>query len=97
MIFVHGMRPTVKSAVKALIALLAMALLAYGVNTMIPGANYLYLARPEAAPSVLDILPPNFALRTAIIVAVILLMFALAYLPWYLIDRKAAKSAQIAA
>ena len=97
MIFVHGMRPTVKSAVKSLIALIIMALIAYSVNTMIPGANYLYLARPEAAPSVLDILPPNFALRTTIIVAVILLMFGLAYLPWYLRDRKAAKSAQIAA
>ena len=90
MIFVHGMRPTVKSAVKSYCALLGMALIAYTVNTMIPGANYLYLARPEAAPSVLDILPPNFALRTGIIVAAITLMFALAYLPWYLKDRKAA-------
>lgn len=88
MIFVHGMRPTVKSAAKSYCALLAMALIAYTVNTMIPGANYLYLARPEAAPSVLDILPPNFALRTCIIVAVITLMFALAYYPWYRKDRK---------
>ena len=88
MIFVHKMRPTVKSAAKSYIALLIMALIAYSVNTMIPGANYLYLARPEAAPSVLDILPPNFALRTAIIAAVITLMFGLAYLPWYLKDKK---------
>ena len=97
MIFVHGMRPTVKSAVKSLIALIIMALIAYSVNVMIPGANYLYLARPESAPSVLDILPPNFALRTTIIVAVILLMYVLAYLPWYLKDKKAAQSAQISA
>lgn len=89
MIFVHKMRPTVKSAVKSYIALLIMAVIAYSVNTMIPGANYLYLARPEAAPSVLDILPPNFALRTGIIAAVITMMFGLAYLPWYLKDRKA--------
>ena len=89
MIFVHNMRPTVKSAIKSYIALLIMAVIAYSVNTMIPGANYLYLARPEAAPSVLDILPPNFALRTGIIAAVITLMFALAYLPWYLKDKKA--------
>ena len=82
MIFVHGMRPTWRSALKAFLALLTMAVIAYLVNTMIPGANYLYLARPEAAPSVLDILPPNFFLRTAIIVSVILLMFFLAYLPW---------------
>ena len=89
MIFVHNMRPTVKSAIKSYIALLIMAVIAYSVNTMIPGANYLYLARPEAAPSVLDILPPNFALRTGIIAAVITLMFGLAYLPWYLKDKKA--------
>ena len=89
MIFVHKMRPTVKSAVKSYVALVIMALIAYSVNVMIPGANYLYLARPEAAPSVLDILPPNFALRTGIIAAVITLMFGLAYLPWYLKDKKA--------
>ena len=58
-------------------------------NVMLPGANYLYLARPESAPSVLDILPPNFVLRTAIIVLVITLMFFLAYLPWLLKDKKA--------
>ena len=66
-----------------------MAVLAYCVNRMIPGANYLYMARPEAAPSVLDILPPNFALRLIIMAAVIMLMYGLAYLPWYLKDRKA--------
>lgn len=88
MIFVHGMRPTVRSAVRSYIALVLMALLAYGVNRMLPGANYLYMARPESAPSVLDILPPNFAIRIAIMVAVITLMYGLAYLPWYLRDRK---------
>ena len=93
MIFVHKIRPNIRSAVRSYCALLIFALIAYGVNTMIPGANYLYLARPEAAPSVLDILPPNFALRTGIIAAVITLMFALAYLPWYLKDRRAAKAA----
>ena len=93
MIFVHGMRPTVKSAIRAYIALAVFAVIAYGVNTMIPGANYLYMARPESAPSVLDILPPNFALRLSIMALVITAMFGLAYLPWYLKDRKAANSA----
>ena len=92
MIFVHKIRPTVCSAIKSYSVLVAMSFLAYWVNTMIPGANYLYLARPEAAPSVLDILPPNFFLRTTIIVAVITVMYGLAYLPWYLKDRKAGKS-----
>ena len=93
MIFIHGMRPTVRSAVKSYCALVAMCLIAYWVNTMVPGANYLFLARPEAAPSVLDILPPNFVLRTAIMVAVITAMYGLAYLPWYLKDKKSAETA----
>lgn len=91
MIFVHGMRPTVRSAVRSYAALIAMAVIAYQVNQMIPGANYLYMARPEAAPSVLDILPPNFVLRLIIMAAVITAMYALAYLPWAMLDRKSAK------
>lgn len=94
MIFVHGMRPTVKSAVKSYVALAAMAVLAYFVNNMIgPGANYLYMAKPEATPSVLDILPPNFALRIVIMAAVITVMYGLAYLPWYLKDKKKKQAA----
>ena len=90
MIFVHKMRPYIRSLIRSYCALLAMAVFAAWVNSMIPGANYLYMARPESAPSVLDILPPHYGLRIAIIVAVISLMFVLAYLPWYLMDRKAA-------
>ena len=89
MIFVHGMRPTVRSAVKSYLALLVMTAIAYSVNRMIPGANYLYMARPESAPSVLDILPPNFLLRFMVMFAVITAMYGLAYLPWYLKDKKA--------
>ena len=92
MIFVHNMRPNRKSMIRSFCALLALAILAAWVNSMIPGANYLYMARPESAPSVLDILPPNYGLRIAIMAAVIIAMFALAYLPWYLKDRKAAVS-----
>ena len=66
-------------------------MIAYCVNTMLPGANYLFLARPEAAPSVLDILPPNFFLRTAIITAVVTALYVVAYLPWYFKDKKAKK------
>lgn len=93
MIFVHGLRPNRRSLVRSYCALLAMAVLAAWVNHMIPGANYLYMARPESAPSVLDILPPNYGLRVAIIVAVITAMFGFAYLPWYLKDRKASTKA----
>ena len=93
MIFVHGMRPTFKSAVKAYIALVVMAIIAYTANRLLgPGANYLFMAKPEDAPSILDILPPNFALRLAVMAAVITALYGLAYLPWYLKDRKAART-----
>lgn len=91
MIFVHKMRPTVKSFIRSYVALAIAAVFAYWVNTMIPGANYLYMARPESAPSILDILPPNFALRITIMAAVITLLYCLAYLPWYIKDKKAKK------
>lgn len=90
MIFVHKMRPTLKSAIKAYVALLALAAVAYYANRLIgPGANYLFMARPEDTPSILDILPPNFALRLLIMCAAVTLLFALSYLPWFLKDRKA--------
>lgn len=88
MIFVQHMRPTLRSLIRSYCALLTMAIFAAWVNSMIPGANYLYMARPESAPSVLDILPPNYALRVSIIIAVITIMFILAYLPWYVKDKK---------
>ena len=92
MIFVHGMRPRVKSAVRAYAALAVMAVIAYWANQLIgPGANYLYMAKPEDTPSILDILPPNHALRICVMAAVVTLMFFLAYLPWLYMDRKAAK------
>jgi hypothetical integral membrane protein (TIGR02206 family) len=92
MIFIHNMRPTVKSAIRSWIALAILAVIAYCANVLIgPGANYLYMAKPEAAPSVLDILPPNFALRLTIMAAVITALYFVAYLPWYLKDRKAKK------
>ena len=93
MIFVHNMRPTVKSLVKAYIGMLALAGFACWANRLIgPGANYLFMAKPEDTPSVLDILPPNFALRLLVMASAITLLFVLAYLPWYIKDRKAAKA-----
>ena len=96
MIFVHGMRPTVKSAIRSWIAFAVLAVVAYIANVMIgPGANYLFMAKPEATPSVLDILPPNFALRLTIMASVITALYFVAYLPWYLKDRKAKKAAAV--
>ena len=89
MIFVHKMRPTVKSAVRSYVLLAVLAVIAYVANVVIgPGANYLFMARPEDTPSILDILPPIFAVRILVMAAVVTLLFALSYLPWYLKDRK---------
>ena len=94
MIFVHGMRPTVRSAFRSYGALAVLALIAYWANDLIgPGANYLFMAKPEDTPSILDILPPNFALRILIMAAAITALYFVAYLPWYLKDRKAKKAA----
>jgi len=92
MIFIHGMRPTVKSAVKSYGALMVLAVVAYYANSLIgPGANYLFLAKPEDTPSILDFLPPNFFLRLLVMTAAITVLYAVSYLPWYLKDRRAKK------
>ena len=93
MIFVHKMRPNIRSIFKSYAALVILGAIAFTANRLIgPGANYLFMAKPEDTPSILDILPPNFALRLLVMFAVVTLMFALAYLPWYLKDRKQKKS-----
>ena len=88
MIFVHKMRPTVKSAIKSYCALIVLAIVAYVANDMLPGANYLFMAKPEDAPSILDILPPIFAVRLLIMAVAVTALFFLAYLPWFLKDRR---------
>ena len=92
LMFVHKFRPTVKSAVKSFCAFVVLGLVALFANNLLgPGANYLYVARPESTPSILDILPSNYALRLAIMVAAVLTLFFLAYLPWLIMDIRAKK------
>ena len=92
MIFVHKMRPNVKSIFKAYAGMVVLAGIAYWANSLIgPGANYLFMAKPEDTPSILDILPPNFALRLLIMAAAVTALFLLAYLPWFVMDRKMKK------
>lgn len=93
MIFVYGMRPTVRSAIKAYASLAVLAIIAYFANDMIGnGANYLFMARPESTPSILDILPPNFVLRIVIMAFAVTLMFFVSYLPWLIKDRRKVKT-----
>lgn len=93
MIFVHKMRPTWRSFIKAYVSLAVLAVIAYFTNQLIgPGANYLFMAKPEDTPSILDILPPNFVLRILVMAAAVTVLFGVAYLPWYLMDRKKKKA-----
>lgn len=94
LMFVHKIRPTVRSAVKSYLALFVLAVVAYCTNVYLGGnANYLFLAK---LPPLLDILPDITIVRIGVMAAVITLMYTLAYLPWYIMDRKAKKEATIA-
>ena len=92
MIFVHKMRPTVRSAIKSFVALTALGGIAITANTVLgPGANYLFLAKPEDTPSILDILPSNYGVRLLIMALAVTLLFAVSYLPWFFKDGKKLK------
>ena len=94
LIFVHKMRPTIRSAIKSYSLLWVLGAIAFFANRVLgPGANYLFMAKPEDTPSILDFLPPNFAVRLIVMAAIVTLMFFLAYLPWLVRDRKAKKAA----
>ena len=95
MMFVHKMRPTVKSAIKSYSVLVVLAIIAYTANSVLgAGANYLFMAKPEDTPSILDILPSIYALRILIMGVAVTTLFFLAYLPWFLKDRKAKLEAE---
>lgn len=92
MIFVHKFRPTWRSMLKSYIALALLAVVAYFTNDMLgEGANYLFMARPESTPSILDVLPSNFALRLIIMAAVVSALFFVMYLPWFIKDLRTKK------
>jgi len=98
MIFVHKMRPTLRSFAKSYGLMVVLAVVAYFANSIIgPGANYLFMAKPEDTPSILDILPPNHVLRIAIMALAVTVLFSLSYLPWFVMDRKAKKKERVAA
>lgn len=92
MVFVHKMRPTVKSALKSYAAFAVMAVIAYFTNRILgPGANYLFMAELEDTKSILDLLPQNFALKILLMASVVTLLYFIAYLPWLIIDIRAKK------
>ena len=94
MMFVHKMRPTIKSLIKSYCVLVVLGIVAFIANETLPGANYLFMARPESAESILDILPKNYAVRILIMASAVTTLFGVAYLPWFLKDRKAKLAAE---
>ena len=91
MIFVHNFRPNWKSMLKSYILLIVLAIVAIVANNILPGANYLYVARPEDTASILDFLPKNYFVRLTLMALVITALFFLIYLPWLIKDIKAKK------
>ena len=96
MIFVHKMRPTWKSFLRAYVAIAVLAVIAFFTNQILgPGANYLFMAAPESTPSILDILPPIFILRLLVMIAAVTTLYFLSYLPWLIKDKKAKKEVAV--
>ncbi len=88
MIFVFKMRPTIRSFIRSFIALCILGVISIYVNSQIEGANYLFLATTEIGDSVLNFLPTNLYIRVPIMATVIIILFMLAYLPYYIKDIK---------
>lgn len=93
MIFVHKMRPTIKSMIKSYASLMVLGVIAIFANNMLPGANYLYVARPEDTASILDFLPKNYYVRLVIMALAVATLFFVFYLPWFIKDLKVKKLA----
>lgn len=94
MIFVHKYRIEFKAIYKSLAVMGVLTVIAIYVNANIEGANYLFLATTEAGESVLNFLPSSFGLRFLIMGSIILVLYGLAYLPWYFINHQAPKELQ---
>jgi len=86
LMFVHGMRPNIKSIFKSYALLVVLGVIAIFANVNLKGANYLFMAMPEDTPSILDILPKNYPLRVSIMAVLMFLLFFVTYLPWLIID-----------
>jgi hypothetical integral membrane protein (TIGR02206 family) len=89
MIFVHKMRPNIKSMFKSYGAFTIMAFIAFMANKMLgTGANYLFMAELEETASILDLLPTNFVLRVLIMASIVSFMYIVSYIPWFIKDQK---------
>jgi len=91
MMFVHQKRPRLKNIYIPYLFLITLAVPAIYANTHIEGANFLYLATGTTGDSIANIMPQNLWLRLFIYLAIISLLFAIAYSPFFIKDYKARK------
>lgn len=99
MTFVHKYRPTWMSMVWAVCFVAFLTVFAVIANVTIEGAQYFYLTGTQYGASIMDVLPQSMWLRLPIYGAIMLVMFFLAYLPFFVMDlvkKKREKQAQIA-
>ena len=105
MMFVHKMRPNVKSIIKSYSLLLVLGVVAIFANNLLDSyppeayehdaANYLFMAKGEAQSPILEILPENYVVRVISMAAVVGLLFFVSYLPWLIMDIKKKKKADL--
>ncbi|HEY8364193.1 MAG TPA: TIGR02206 family membrane protein [Haloplasmataceae bacterium] len=86
-IFVLQMEVNFKSLLTSIKWLLLFSVLAIFANYSIPGANYLFLSGSEKGQSLLDLLPTYLPYRIAILFVLVVILFYIAYLPWYIKER----------
>lgn len=86
MTFAYGYRPTWRSLLLAFVAV-NLLMLPVGLVNWLTGANYMFIARPPGAASLLDFLGP-WPLYLLAVQPIALLAFVLCYLPWLVADRR---------
>lgn len=98
MTFVHKMRPRIRSIFKSYAFLSVLGGVAIFANLLLDSypieryehdaANYLFMAKGEAQSPILEILPSNYVVRVIVMALVVGALFFVAYLPWFVMDRK---------
>ncbi len=94
MTLVEGYRPTRKSPLRVLVGA-NLYMVAVGLVNWILGSNYLFIAHKPETASLLDVLPPwPFYILWIELIGVVFVL--LLYLPFWVIDRRAAANDHVA-
>lgn len=88
MTFVHGFRVTVKKIWQPIIFLDILAVFSVYGNSTVDGANFMYLATKTEGDSLANLFPENVFLRLAVYGIIMIIMFAIAYLPTYIAQKR---------